>query len=783
MEDSDTSFLPNLETISSDNISLRWNSSSVRNNDEFRLLRAVHSGDLFELLQILDDSPNINLDALDNQHQSALFLAARFGRNRILDILLERGANPTLRDLYEQTPLHIAASKNDVQIVKRLLETVEKVDVLDLYERTPLFCAAESGNEDVLRLLLSFGANPNMVNKEGISPLWIATKNENEACIEALLLESRFRTGRDIDVDLVDPFRRQTALHVAAKKGSAKIVEWLINSGSDAERMDVFQKTPLLIAVEKGHSSTVSFLLKRGVSVTASGHRRFSVLHISAKAGYLDITKTLLLWEVDIEAKNDEGDTPLMLACRHGHYAIVSELLKASAKIEASNLYGETPLLQAAIEGHQDIMSLLISNKADLNASRNDGQTALHLAVANGHFGAARLLLSTSRKHIKMERHSFMEKSLIIPLHLRVDVEGETALHVAARFHRVEIIRLLLRYDASYRKKLNSILVEDLIHYRNRNGWTALHEAAFQAHLESVQVLLSHGADVFASDVFGNSAIHYASRNLNSQILIDLLRKSKNVAGTTNVEGRTPLHFAAACARPVSAKTLLEAGANPIPDHLNQHPIDLVGDFNACNPPSLSKMSRGSTIWTPPSSFVGDSRDRQKTHRLLSSYSKSVNFTNSYSDGFNSQPCLHAKLMDEMENVSIVSSHSNSFPIFGVAVPLGLLSLLILLTFLYVYRRFKRIQNGSPRHERHNRSPKKLKTQGDSLDTIQRTQNIDHRSNLGRRDTFQILESILEEGRDGAPSLGTSSDSDGSSCRWSMDSTPSSEGCQATFKQ
>ena len=86
--------------------------------------------------------------------------------------------------------------------------------------------------------------------------------------------------------------------------------------------------------------------------------------------------------------------------------------------------------------------------------------------------------LSTSLEYIKslLDQHRHL-------VNLRHPQNHQTALHVAAKHGRLEVMRLLLSYGAS----VNSSSVD---------GMTPLHDACLAGRAECVVLLLDNGADV-----------------------------------------------------------------------------------------------------------------------------------------------------------------------------------------------------------------------------------------------------------------------------------------------
>ena len=62
----------------------------------------------------------------------------------------------------------------------------------------------------------------------------------------------------------------------------------------------------------------------------------------------------------------------------------------------------------------------------------------------------------------------------------------------------------------------------------NNEGWTALFEAANKGHVETVRLLLKHGARPMVVDSSGSSPVDYARSNGDQQI-IELLESVKSL--------------------------------------------------------------------------------------------------------------------------------------------------------------------------------------------------------------------------------------------------------------
>ncbi|KAM3625595.1 uncharacterized protein V6R79_014505 [Siganus canaliculatus] len=91
-------------------------------------------------------------------------------------------------------------------------------------------------------------------------------------------------------------------------------------------------------------------------------------------------------------------------------------------------------------------------------------------------------------------------------------------------------------------------------------GRSAFHLAATRGHLDCLNLILGHSADVTATDASGKNALHLASRNGHSLCVQKLLQHNCPV-GNVDLQGRTALHDAVMAGCSSSVKLLCDSGA------------------------------------------------------------------------------------------------------------------------------------------------------------------------------------------------------------------------------
>jgi hypothetical protein len=127
--------------------------------------------------------------------ETALHLAARFGREDLADALIGAGADVEALSKRDERPLHKSAAYGHPNVVRLLLARRADVNAGDRMGETPLHAAANGlGNQsniaariEVAKLLLSAGANVNAQARNGFTPLRSATTSDSRNAMAALL--------------------------------------------------------------------------------------------------------------------------------------------------------------------------------------------------------------------------------------------------------------------------------------------------------------------------------------------------------------------------------------------------------------------------------------------------------------------------------------------------------------------------------------------------------------------------------------------------------------------
>jgi ankyrin repeat protein len=147
-----------------------------------------------------------------------------------------------------------------------------------------------------------------------------------------------------------------------------------------------------LIAARNDDSAKVIQFLQRGVDINTADEHGTTLLMYAARNGNESLLDHLLNNDAKPLIKNKYGDDALMFAALQGHAGCVAKLLAAGVKPD-TEIPAWTPLIYAAFSGHGTIAKYLLDKGARVDARTPNGLTALMVAARNNRLDIVRLLL------------------------------------------------------------------------------------------------------------------------------------------------------------------------------------------------------------------------------------------------------------------------------------------------------------------------------------------------------------------------------------------------------
>jgi len=375
---------------------------------------------------------------------------------------------------------------DQVKVVEFLIQNGADVNAKGEDGGTALHAAAFLGQYTVTKLLIQNGADVNARNNDGETVIsgtmadWETTKFI-AGMLQLKLDRERVENGRD------------------------QIVELLRQNGSEAEFSDPTGNDIWTMA-GAGNVQAVKEHLAKGIDVDAKNKDGSTALHIASLLGQYEVAELLIQKGADVNTKGNDGATSLHAAAFLGQYREAKLLLEngvnantrkndGATAIDVLNLDWRTTqffaqMLQIRVdrekvEGGRNRIKKLLGQKVASLDNQSDrpafaGQS-IHEAVVTGN-------LEVIKQHVDAKTDLNQKDP---------SPEGKkaSALHLAAIFGQLEIAEALIKAGADPNQ-------------RDKDGSTTVHAAAFFGHDKILLALLNAGAHPNQPDNTGATALN-----------------------------------------------------------------------------------------------------------------------------------------------------------------------------------------------------------------------------------------------------------------------------------
>ncbi len=416
-----------------------------------------------------------------------------------------------------------SAKRGDLETLRDVIAAGANAAAVSPDGATALLWASYRDDIEMARWLLTVNAPVNTANDLGVTPLWAASENRSAQMV-ALLLEN----GANPNLALLSG---ETAVMIAARAGSEEVVRLLANAGADLDRSATRGQTALMWASASHHSATVKALLEYGADV----HRRSAVWSQMMAVPPHSRTKR------DIP---HGGNTALMFAARVGDVLSAQQLVVAGANVDDVDAWGMSATTIAAHGGYTKLVDVLLKHGADPNAAVA-GVAPIHNAVMrNDDEMMAALLAHGANPNITLETWTPTRRASR-DLHYPAAFVGATPLWLAARFARVDIMRLLIDHGADPQFVHETEYIADGVYEARTERTTTLMAAlamggssrfrpwvpytdsgtAESRTLAAVTLLADHGVDINATDLVGQTVLDEAEAKQYESVVTLLLER------------------------------------------------------------------------------------------------------------------------------------------------------------------------------------------------------------------------------------------------------------------
>ena len=442
---------------------------------------------------------------------------------------------------FAQTPIINAVKAGNLAAVQSLIKQRADVNTAEADGTTALHWAARADNLEVMRALIRAGGDVKRANRYGVTPLQLAAVNGSAPMVKLLV-----DAGADVNAVLPEG---ETILMTAARTGRPEAVKILLDAGAKVEPREQWHgESALHWAAAEDHAETVTLLVQRGAGVD----ERSATENYRRRSG--QSVMPLGSW------------TPLMYAARQNAIEAGKALVAQGANLDLVDPDGATALVVAIINANYDFASMLLDAGADPNVVDKDAAMGPLYAAADMH----RLAVGHGRPNPKpsgaltavdivrqlLEKKADPNAKLKAAIMQRQHTQGDSTLGAgatplmrAAKSGDIAIVRLLL--DAGADPKATLANGNNVLMLASGLGWRdgspaapSYDQGTPEEAVETIQLLLSRGLDINATNTNGDTALHAAVTGRASHEIVKVLVERGAKLDMQNKRNLTPLAIA-----------------------------------------------------------------------------------------------------------------------------------------------------------------------------------------------------------------------------------------------
>ncbi|XP_071115831.1 serine/threonine-protein phosphatase 6 regulatory ankyrin repeat subunit A-like [Haliotis cracherodii] len=491
----------------------------VKDDKQNSILHFACTGGNVGIVESIVAQNNVDFNGRNICQETPVMRAALNGHKAVFDLLMSKGCDLTLVDVFGNNILHAVCDGGNVQIVEYIVShNIVDINSTDYRGRTPVMGAVLKGHKTVFDLLVSKGCDLTVKDKNNDNILYAACDGGNVQIVEYIVSRNivdinstdyRGRTpvmgamlkGHKAVFDLlvskgckmtVEDVFGDNILHKACDGGNVEIVEYIVSRNIvNINSTGYVRRTPVMSAVLKGHKAVFVLLVSKGCDLTVKDKNNDNILYAACDGGNVEIVEYIVSHNiVDINITDYRGRTPAMRAVFKGHKAVFDLFVSKGCDLTVKDKYGDNILHKACDGGNVQIVEYVVSrNIVNINSTGYRGRTPVMRAVSNGHKAVFDLFVSKGCDLTVKDKY------------------GDNILHKACDGGNVQIVEYIVSHN---------ILDINSTGYRGRTPVTL---AVLKGHKAVFDLFVSKGCDLTVKDKYGDNILHAACEGGNVQIV------------------------------------------------------------------------------------------------------------------------------------------------------------------------------------------------------------------------------------------------------------------------
>lgn len=555
------------------------------------------------VLELVKKISNESAEVMGNKGVSILHHLVWHNYYEAAEILLKNGVNPNVKGVLGKvssdvgyigtTPLHLACYMGNLKMAKLLIDNGADTTICDESGRNCFHYLSSIHFENILNtftgqsksiqqrldIVSLLKCDINAKDNRGITPILYLLMNDRSSKFPQMFLQTYINSGADTtsvdengntllmlaaannhitaamllmkskDILNLKNNVGDTALHIATRKGNFEIGYMLIEMGADSSVLNDDGETAADI-INDGYNDN----LKRRISSKRPDSPDILAKMVNEAFFYigsedndrLDFAVYLvekMLSEID---EDDDEEVANVINILHNALQedpdgrIINAIAKSGFDLTMTISYqgSLTTVRDYCLNSFfgVDLVKRLIDLGVDMDSAFIKGKTPANIVARLEEKNTIRCSY-LGEELPDIDYYAETAKLFGIESMEALDNEGKSALHWAAQRGHLEMMKVMLDKGA------NINLTDD---FEKMAGTTPLELACIYGNVDMVKLLMERGADDSIQNDSGNTAAHYAVKEIESYIRVEYDKRAQMVELLENIDiprddGKTPL--------------------------------------------------------------------------------------------------------------------------------------------------------------------------------------------------------------------------------------------------